>query len=98
VVKKAAPKFVAKAKSFKVGDKTKRYSVIFKDNKNRAIKNSIIYIKVNGKTYSAKTNSKGKATFKLTKLNKIGSFTAGLTFKGNTYYNKLTKNVKITVK
>jgi hypothetical protein len=69
-----------------------------KTNKNKALKNVLVYIKVNGKTYSAKTNSKGQATFKLTKLTKAGKFNAAITFKGNNYYNKLSKTVKITVK
>ena len=97
-VKKATPKVVASAKAFKVKDKTKKYVVTMKTNKNKALKNVLIYIKVNGKTYSAKTNSKGQATFKLTKLTKVGKFNAAITFKGNNCYNKLSKTVKITVK
>ena len=55
-------------------------------------------LKVKGKTYTAKTNAKGKATFNLKKLTKKGKYTAVVTFKGNKYYNKITKKVKITVK
>jgi hypothetical protein len=97
-VKKATPKVVASAKAFKVKDKTKKYVVTMKTNKNKALKNVIVYIKVKGKTYSAKTNSKGQATFKLTKLNKVGKFNAAITFKGNKYYNKVTKKVNIKIK
>ena len=53
--------------------------------------------KVNGKTYKATTNSKGKATFKITKLNKKGTFKATITYKGNKYYNKITKKANIKV-
>ena len=81
-VKKATPKITAKAKTFKTTTKTKKYS----------------YLKVNGKTYKATTNSKGKATFKITKLNKAGKFKATVTYKGNKYYNKATKKVTINVK
>ena len=56
-----------------------------------------VTVKVKGKTYTAKTNSKGIATFKL-KLTKKGTFKATVTYKGNKYYNKVTKKVKITVK
>lgn len=98
VIKKGNSKIIAKAKTFKVADKTKKYVMIFKDSKNKVIKNTMVYIKVAGKTYSAKTNSKGQATFKLTKLTKKGSFKAAITFKGNSCYNKASKTVAITVK
>ena len=57
-----------------------------------------VTLKVNKKTYSAKTNSKGKATFKITKLTKKGKFNAAITYKGNKYYKKVTKKTKITIK
>jgi hypothetical protein len=98
VVKKATPKLTAKAKSFKSTVKTKKYTITLKDNKNKVMKNTKVTIKVNKKTYSAKTNSKGVATFKITKLTKKGKYTATVTYKGSSYYNKLTKNVKITIK
>ena len=55
-------------------------------------------VKVNGKTYSAKTNTKGQATFKLKKLTKKGSFSAVVTYAGSSIYNSVKKTVKITVK
>ena len=50
------------------------------------------------KTYKVKTNSKGKATFKIKKLTKKGTYKATVTFKGNKYYNKVVKKVKIKIK
>ncbi|WP_295620984.1 hypothetical protein [uncultured Methanobrevibacter sp.] len=97
-VKKATPKLIAKAKTFKVKTKTKNYAVTFKTNQNKVFKNAKLTLKVNGKTYSAKTNSKGVATFKITKLTKKGSFKAVVAFAGSKYFNKLSKAVKITVK
>ncbi len=97
-VKKATPKMTANAMTFKKSVKTKKYTVTLKTNQNKVMKNTQITLKVNGKTYSAKTDSKGVATFKITKLTKKGKYTATVTYKGNSYYNKLTKNVKITVK
>ena len=58
--------------------------------------NAKVTLKVKGKTYAAKTNSKGKATFKITKLNKKGTFKATITYNGNKYYNKVSKKAKIT--
>ncbi|WP_296884001.1 hypothetical protein [uncultured Methanobrevibacter sp.] len=97
-VKKATPKLTAKKKTFKRAVKTKKYSIALKTNQNKAMKGVKVTLKVNKKTYSAKTNSKGKATFKITKLTKKGKFAATIAYKGNAYYNKLSKKVQITVK
>ena len=98
IVKKAKPKITAKSTHFKFKIKTKKYTAIFKDNKNKALKNTKVTLKVNGKTYSVKTNNKGQSVFKITNLRKIGSYIAVITVPANKYYNKVTKNVKITVK
>ena len=97
-VKKATPKITAKSASYKLKIKTKKYTVNLKDNINKPLKNTKVTLKVNGKTYSVKTNSKGQGVFKITNLKKKGSYTAIITVPANTYYNKVTKNVKITVK
>ena len=57
-----------------------------------------VTLKVNKKTFTAKTNKKGVATFKIKNLKKKGKFTAVIKFAGDKYYNKLTKKVKIKVK
>ena len=69
-----------------------------RNNLNRVMKNTKVTIKVNKKTYTAKTNKNGAATFKLTKLNKKGNFKSVITYKGDKYYNKVTKTIKIKVK
>ena len=97
-VKKAASKIVAKSKTFKTITKTKKYAITLKNNIGKPISKAVVYLKVAGKTYKATTNSKGKATFKITKLNKKGNFKATVTFKGNKYYKKVTKKVTIKVK
>jgi predicted deacylase len=97
-INKEKVKATAKAKTFKKSVKTKKYTITLKNSKNKAIKNAKVTIKVNKKTYSAKTNSNGKATFKITKLTKKGKFTSTITYKGDSYYKKLTKKVKISVK
>ena len=97
-IKKATPKITAKKKTFKPTLKTKKYSIALKNNLNKAMKGHIVTIKVNKKTYSAKTNNKGIATFKITKLTKTGKYTAVVKFAGNKYYNAKAVKQKIIVK
>lgn len=97
-VKKATPKITAKARTFKKSVKTKKYTITLKNNLNKVMKNTKVTIKVNKKTYTAKTNSKGVATFKITKLAKKGTFKSVITYKGNSYYNEVIKKVNIKVK
>ena len=97
IVKKATPKIVAKKKTFKTSVKTKKYTITLKDNTGKAIKKAKVTLKVKGKTYKTTTNSKGKATFKIKNLNKKGIFKATVTYKGDKYYNKVTKKAKIKV-
>ena len=98
VVSKAKPKITAKAKTFKVKVKTKKYTVTLKNNKGKVMKKVKLTLKVGKKTYKATTNSKGKATFKITKLTKKGKYTATVKFAGSKYYKATSKKVKITVK
>ena len=97
VVKKAATKITAKNKVFKVKTKAKVVKVTLKS-RNKAIKNAKITIKVKGKTYSAKTNKKGIAKLKVTKLTKKGKFKAVINFAGTKLYKKTSKNIVIKVK
>lgn len=98
VIKKVTPKLTAPAKTYKVKDKIKSYVVTLKDNAGKVMKKMKIKVKVNGKTYSATTNTKGQATFKLTKLTKKGTFSAVVSYSGSTTYNSVKKTVKIKVK
>ncbi|WP_405295610.1 hypothetical protein [Methanobrevibacter sp.] len=95
---KIPTKLIASKKTFKKSVKAKKYSVTLTTNKNIVISNVWVSLKVNKKTFKAKTNSKGKATFKITNLKKKGTFKAAIKYKGNNKYNKVTKKVKIVVK
>ena len=97
VVSKAKPKLAAKAKTFKVKAKVKKYTATLKNNKGKVLKKVKLTLKVGKKTYTAKTNAKGVATFKV-KLTKKGKNTATVKFAGNKYFKALSKKVKITVK
>ena len=96
-IKKVKPKLTAKNTSFKSKLKTKKYSILLKY-KNTGIKKVKVYLKVNGKTYKATTNSKGKATFKITKLTKKSTFNAKITFKGTKYYTAVSKTIKLNIR
>ena len=97
-VNKANAKIIAKAKTFNYGVKTKIYSVSLKSSQGAALKNQKITMKLNGKTYSAKTNAKGVASFIITNLNKVGTKTAVISYAGDKNYNKVSAKAKITVK
>ena len=97
VVNKAKPKITAKKKTFKATAKTKKVTAILKNNKGKVLKKVKLTLKIGKKIYSAKTNSKGVATFKV-KLTKKGKYTGKVKFAGSKYYKAVTKNVYITVK
>ncbi|AMK16345.1 DUF3344 domain-containing protein [Methanobrevibacter olleyae] len=98
LVKKASVKLAAAKKTFKAKVKTKKYTVTLKNNKNKVMKKVKLTLKLKGKTYKASTNTKGKATFKIKNLSKKGRYTAKVIYKGNKYFNRLTKKVKIKIK
>jgi parallel beta-helix repeat protein len=98
-ITKEASKLTAGKKTFKASVKTKKYTVTLKSKSGKAISKVKLTLKVKGKTYKATTTSKGKATFKITKLTKAGKYAATIKFAGNTYYKSVSKTVKyITVK
>ena len=98
-VKKANPRIVAKMKTFKANTKTKTYAIVLKNNKGKAIKNAKVTLKLTGKKIiTVKTDSNGKATFKITNLAKKGTYQAIIKFAGDKYYNAINKNVKIAIK
>ena len=97
VVKKATVKLASKAKTFKVKAKVKKVTATLKNNKGKVMKNTKLTLKVGKKTYTAKTNKKGVATFKV-KLTKATKVIATVKFAGNKYFKAISKKVKITVK
>ena len=97
IVNKAKVKLSAKAKTFKVKVKTKKLTATLKNNKGKFMKKTKLTLKIGKKTYAAKTNNKGVATFKV-KLSKKGKYTGTVKFAGNKYFKALSKKVKITVK
>ena len=98
VINKASSKVTAPSKTFKKDTKTKKYSVVLKSKKGKAVKNADVRLTVNGKTYKAKTNASGKAVFSLTRLEKKGTYTVTVKFKGNSYYKSTSKKGTIKIK
>ena len=94
----------ASAKTFKATAKTKKYTVTLKtikgssvDGKTYLAKGKKVTMKINGKTYTAKTNAKGQATFNL-KITKKGKFSAAISYDGDSTYKKASAKAKITIK
>ncbi len=97
VVKKATTLTAAKVKVTGKVKKVIKVKVTLKTGKT-AIKGKKVTIKVNGKTFSAKTNAKGVATISV-KVAKKGTFKAAFKFAGDTAYKaSSSKTVKFTVK
>ena len=89
-----------KTKIFKTKSKVKKYAVTLKANK-KVVKKVNVYLTIKAKkfskTFKATTNKNGKATFKILKLTKKGTYKATITFKGNANYYGVSKKLKITI-
>jgi len=103
-IEKKTTSISASAKTYKATAKTKKYTVTLKTIKGSSIDGKTylkagkkVTLKVNGKTYTAKTNAKGQATFSL-KITKKGKFTAKVSFAGDVTYEATSKSVKLTIK
>ena len=90
-------KITAKKKTFKAKKKVKKYTITLKSGKT-AVKKVRVTLKIGKKTYKARTNNKGKATFKIKKLTKKGKYKAVIKFAGDKNYKATSKKVKITIK
>ena len=105
IVKKPTS-IVAKNAKFKAKTKTKKLTVKLETILGASIDGKIylkegkkLTIKVNGKTFKAKTDANGKATFKITNLKKKGIYIAKIKFAGDNYVYKGSKaKIKIKVK
>ena len=95
VVKKAT-KITAPKVKFKVKKKTKTVKITLKS-EGKALAKKKVTVTIKGKTYKAKTNSKGVAKIKV-KLNKKGTYKYTAKFAGDGAYKKVTKKGKIIVK
>ncbi|WP_297828071.1 hypothetical protein [uncultured Methanobrevibacter sp.] len=97
-VNKAPPKILAPIKGYKLNVKVKTVTATLKDNKGKIIKNAKLTLKINGKSYIARTDAKGIATFKVTNLNKRAKFVGLINFAGDKYFKPLNGRVTVVVK
>ena len=101
-VTKKATSITATDKTFKATAKTKTVTVTLSTVKNpyngkTYLKSGkTLTLKVNGQTYTAKTNTKGQATFNI-KLTKKGTYNAAISFAGDNTYRASSKTVKIKI-
>ena len=90
------PTTLTAAKATLKVNKAKKVKVTLKSS-GKAVANKKVTIKVNGKTFSGKTNAKGIATISV-KVAKAGTFNAVVKFAGDSAYKAASKTVKYTVK
>lgn len=95
-VTKGTSSLTSPTKTFTVTTVSKTITATLKDGSGKVIANKKVTATVNGKTYTATTNSKGVATFKLT-LKTVKTFTVSLKFAGDSYYTASTKSIKVKV-
>ena len=95
-ITKGSTSLTSSGKTYAVTVTSKSITLTLKDGSGKVIANRKVTATVNGKTYSAKTNSKGVATFKLT-LKTVKTYTVSLKFAGDSYYTASTKSIKVKV-
>ena len=74
----------------------KYYTVSLKDANGKAISKQKVVVKVNGKKYTKKTNSKGQIKIKV-KFSKLKTYKVKATYKGSKIYKKASSSGKIKV-
>jgi len=98
VVKTGSKKSKIKASSFKVKkNKKKTFKLKLTTSAGKAIKSQKIIVKLNGKTYTLKTNKKGIAKLSI-KLKKVKTYKVSMKFLGNANFKASSKTVKVIVK
>ena len=96
-VKKVPTKLIMKNRSYKKSKKIKKLTATLKTKSGKAIAKKKLTFIVNGKKYTAKTNSKGVATVKV-KVSKKKTYKFTVKFAGDSTYLKTTKKAKLKIK
>jgi len=96
-VKKQTLKLTVAKKTYRLRNKKKYLTATLKNSKGKAIKNKKITFTINGKKYTAKTNSKGVAKVKVS-LSKRKTYKFTAKFAGDKSYKAVSKTAKVVVK
>ena len=96
-VNKQKPSIVSSKKTFSLGAKTKKITAVLKTSKGKIIKGKSVTFTINGKKYTAKTNSKGIATINA-KLTKKGTYSCSIKYAGDVTYSPVAKKIAVVVK
>ena len=98
-VKKLYVNIIVKRNGSKLTTKNVAINVNLKDTKNKklTVQNFKFLVKANGITYTQKTNKKGKATYKISKLYLKKAYTAKITYQNNKY-TKAIASISFNVK
>ena len=90
-------KISTSSKTYKASAKTKAISATLKDASSNPISGKKLSFTVNGKTYSATTNSKGTATVNVS-LSKKGTYSFTVKYAGDDMYAGTTSSSKVVIK
>ncbi|MBR5504213.1 MAG: hypothetical protein IKV87_07215, partial [Methanobrevibacter sp.] len=96
-VNKQVPKLTSSSKSYKASAKTKTLTATLKSGSKNPISGMLLTFTVNGKSYSAKTNSKGIATVKVS-LSSKKTYKFTVKFAGNGIYANVNATGKVVIK
>ncbi len=97
LVNKQKGSLTVPAKTYKASAKTKTITATFKSASGKAVKGKKITFTVNGKTYTATTDSNGVAKVNVS-LSKKGTYSFTAKFAGNNMYAAISKTAKVVIK
>ena len=97
LVNKQKGSLTVPAKTYKASAKTKTITATFKSASGKAVNGKKITFTVNGKTYTATTDSNGVAKVNVS-LSKKGTYSFTAKFAGNDMYAAMSKSAKLTLK
>ena len=97
VIKTGSKKSKIKASSMKIkNNKKKTLKIKLTNSAGKALKSQKVVVKLNGKSYTVKTNGKGVAKLSI-KLKKVKKYKCVLKFLGNANYNASSKTIAVSV-